>query len=137
MIYQVQRGRQCEEGVMKDYCDGDQFKSHSLFSVQANSLQLFLYYDDVEVCNSLGSSKTEHKIGKYMYVFYPTHLYRHSFTTYYCLLYTTQMCTVCVLHAYIRVHVYVNRTMSSGMLTLVYYTCGCNSNDKSLQLKPW
>ena len=49
---------------MKDFCDGRQFHSHHLFSVCTNALQLLFYYDDVEVCNPLGSSRTKHKVGK-------------------------------------------------------------------------
>lgn len=48
---------------MKDYCDGENFKSHPLFSVQRRVFQLFLYYDDLEICNPLGSKRGVQKIG--------------------------------------------------------------------------
>ena len=66
--------------ILKDYCDGNDYKTHSLFSLHANGLQVQLYHDDVELCNPLGSSRTKHKVGmfnvqivcvtcdKYMYV---------------------------------------------------------------------
>lgn len=48
---------------MRDYCDGEEFKSHPLFSVNIRALQIIIYYDDVEICNPLGSRRTVHKIG--------------------------------------------------------------------------
>ena len=48
---------------MGDYCDGLLFKSHPLFSAHRNSLQLIIYYDEVEVCNPLGSRSGVHKLG--------------------------------------------------------------------------
>ena len=51
-------------GVLADYCDGKEFSSHTLFGVNSvPSLQILLYYDDVEVCNPLGSSRVKHKLG--------------------------------------------------------------------------
>ncbi len=44
------------------------FRSHPLFSVHCDGLQLFLYYDDVEVCNPLGSKRKIHKLGMYIYI---------------------------------------------------------------------
>ena len=49
--------------VVRDYCDGSECKTHPLFSLRANGLQIMLYYDDVELCNPLGSSRTKHKVG--------------------------------------------------------------------------
>ena len=48
---------------MRDYCDGELYKSCELFQNDPHALQLFLYYDDVEVCNPLGSAATVHKLG--------------------------------------------------------------------------
>lgn len=56
-------GHTSEGGVLADYCDGDAFKSHPLFSVHKNALQINFYYDDVEVCNPLGSKAKIHKLG--------------------------------------------------------------------------
>jgi hypothetical protein len=49
--------------VLSDYCDGDVFKSHPIFSKHTKSFQILLYYDDVEICNPLGSKKSIHKLG--------------------------------------------------------------------------
>lgn len=48
---------------MRDYCDGIVAKKHPLFSTSMGSLQILLYYDDLEVCNPLGSRKSIHKLG--------------------------------------------------------------------------
>ena len=51
--------------ILADYCDGLQYQEHPLFSMNPHALQIFLYYDDAEVVNPLGSSATIHKLGKY------------------------------------------------------------------------
>ena len=49
--------------LLNDFCDGDLFKSHPLFSKQKHAIQLQLFYDDFECANPLGSKKGIHKIG--------------------------------------------------------------------------
>ena len=53
----VERGHQSAIGSMMDICDGEQFKDHPLFSKDKNALQLMLYYDELEVCNPIGSNR--------------------------------------------------------------------------------
>ena len=53
---------------LEDFCDGTLFKSHELFSQKPLALQLIIYYDDVEVCNPLGSYRGVHKLGKLDFV---------------------------------------------------------------------
>ena len=50
-------------GLLSDYCDGKAFKHHSLFKDNSNSLQIIFYFDEVELCNPLGSYRKKHKIG--------------------------------------------------------------------------
>ncbi len=52
---QVMRGHQRNDGLLGDYCDGLHFKRHPLFSINPTALQIMLFYDDVEVCNPIGS----------------------------------------------------------------------------------
>ena len=40
------------------------FKSHPLFKEDPLALQIIAYYDDVEVCNPLGSHRGINKLGK-------------------------------------------------------------------------
>ena len=47
------------------YCDADQFKSREIFQEDPNALQICFYYDDLEVCNPLGSKAKIHKLGCY------------------------------------------------------------------------
>lgn len=49
---------------MSSYSDGQVYKTHPLFKQHSNGLQLILYYDDVEMCNPLGSKRKIHKLGK-------------------------------------------------------------------------
>ena len=53
--------------MMEDYCDSMQYKEHPLFSSQFLNLQVMLYYDEVELCNPLGSKRKKHKIGELEY----------------------------------------------------------------------
>ena len=53
---------------MEDYCDGEVFKNHPLFSLEKKALQLLLYYDEVEICNPLGSKRKIHKLGMCAYI---------------------------------------------------------------------
>ena len=45
------------DGIQEDYSDSVHFRENPLFSVDCNSLELMLYYDDVEFCNPLGSKR--------------------------------------------------------------------------------
>jgi len=45
---------------MKDFCDGTAFQSSALYSMHPEALQIFLYFDEVEICNP--KTKT-HKLG--------------------------------------------------------------------------
>lgn len=57
------RGHQRSDGLLQDYCDGSGFKTHSLFSTDPTALQVMLFYDDVEICNPIGSRSKIHKLG--------------------------------------------------------------------------
>ena len=60
----VLRGHCREDKMLADYCDGSVFQSHPLYFIRPKSLQIILYYDDVEICNPLGSKAKKHKLGK-------------------------------------------------------------------------
>ena len=53
----------CDERL-GDYCDGEQYKLSELFCEDPCALQLNIYYDEVDVCNEIGSKSTVHKLGK-------------------------------------------------------------------------
>ena len=48
---------------MYDFCDGEVFNEHPLFSTDSDALQIVMYYDDVETANPLGSYRGKHKLG--------------------------------------------------------------------------
>lgn len=65
-IMQVLNSHKMNEGKMGDYCDGEQYRTHSLFQEDPCAIQLRLYYDDLEVCNALGSKTKKHKLGMHI-----------------------------------------------------------------------
>ena len=58
------RGHSQKNGLLGDYCDGSDFQKHPLYSREKNALQILLYYDEVEICNPLGTKIKLHKLGK-------------------------------------------------------------------------
>jgi len=56
---QIHHGHHATGDRMKDYCDEKSFSSHPIFST---ALQVFLYFDELEVCNPLGSKTKTHKL---------------------------------------------------------------------------
>ena len=51
------------DGVRRDFCDGEFFNNHPIFTVHNGALQIIVYYDDIEVANPLGSRAGNHKLG--------------------------------------------------------------------------
>jgi len=58
---------QTSSGTINDYCDGEHFKTHPLFAACPNALQITLYYDDLEICNALGTKAKIHKLSMSMH----------------------------------------------------------------------
>lgn len=42
------------KGKISDFWDSEIFKEHSLFSTDPHALQIVAFYDELEVCNSIG-----------------------------------------------------------------------------------
>ena len=61
--YDVENPHFSNDGVMRDVIDGKYFCNHPIFSKSNDALQLFGYYDDLELVNP-GSKSNIHKIGK-------------------------------------------------------------------------
>lgn len=57
------KNKKRNDNMMRDYSDGCQFSTHPLFQLYPESLQIQLYYDDVETTNPLGSKTKIHKMG--------------------------------------------------------------------------
>lgn len=62
------RGHTRTDGLLGDFCDGSGYQYHPLFSVQRRALQIMIYYDEVEVCNPLGTKVKKHKLGKFYFI---------------------------------------------------------------------
>lgn len=55
-------------GLIEDFCDGSVFSNHPLFSQDSSTLQIVAYYDELEICNPLGSHTKQHKLGIVLYI---------------------------------------------------------------------
>jgi len=58
--------RMRNDGIMEDF-DGQLFKQHPLFSQDPHALQIIAYYDEVKLCNPLGTHVKQHKLGIVFY----------------------------------------------------------------------
>ena len=57
--------RMCSGSLQEDFCDGTLFHDHPLYSSDPLALQILAYFDELEVCNPLGSHIKKHKLGKF------------------------------------------------------------------------
>ena len=64
LLLQVLNSHSSPGSILGDYCDGERYKNSELFKKDPCALQIQLYYDEVEVCNPLGSKAKVHKLGK-------------------------------------------------------------------------
>ena len=48
--------------VIEDFCDGERFQNHPLFSNDPHALQIIGYVDELELCNPLGTHTKRHKL---------------------------------------------------------------------------
>ncbi|KAG1704000.1 Protein disulfide-isomerase A4 [Nymphon striatum] len=67
ILEEVQNCHRRTDDLMCDFCDGDIYKDHPLFGRDPYALQIIIYFDELEVCNPLGSRATKHKIGAFYY----------------------------------------------------------------------
>ncbi|XP_068707636.1 uncharacterized protein [Montipora foliosa] len=67
ILEEVENPHQRNDDLLCDFCDGDMFQEHPLFGTDPYALQVIVYFDELEVCNPLGSRATKHKIGAFYY----------------------------------------------------------------------
>ena len=65
MFFRVKKEH--NEDVFHDVYDGMLYKNHVYFSGKYHTLELIIYYDDLEVCNPLSSKAEKHKIDMFYY----------------------------------------------------------------------
>ena len=53
--------------MIEDFCDGELFFNHPLFTQHPDALQILAYFDEVELCNPLGTHVKKHKVGIVMF----------------------------------------------------------------------
>lgn len=63
---QVLNVHKSTDGYIRDFCDGQLYKCHPLFSRNPQAIQIILYYDELEIANPLGSKAGKHKLGNYL-----------------------------------------------------------------------
>ncbi len=63
-LFQIDHSHKRNDGLLGDYCDCEDCQTHPLFSVDSFALQILLFFDELEVCNPLGSRANIHKIGE-------------------------------------------------------------------------
>ena len=56
-----------DNNLIHDFCDGTIFSNHPIFSHDHCALQIIAYYDELEICNPLGSHTKRHKVGIVFY----------------------------------------------------------------------
>ena len=54
-------------GKLGDFCDACAYQTSPLFEKDPCALQIQLYYDELEVCNPIGTKAKKHKLGKWVY----------------------------------------------------------------------
>ena len=60
---QIDEGHTSTDLHLRDYCDGIVYSEHPLVQKDPKFLQIIFYYDDLEVCNPIGSKRIIHKLG--------------------------------------------------------------------------
>ena len=68
VLGQVMQNRISQDGVLRDFCDGDVFQNNVLFQQHRNSLQIQLYYDDFTPTNPIGSHSRSNKLSAIYFV---------------------------------------------------------------------
>lgn len=68
VLNEVDNPHPSDDGVLRDVMDGGFYHTHPIFGISNGALQLFGYYDDLELANPLGSKSKIHKIGVFYYV---------------------------------------------------------------------
>ena len=62
-VHEIDNFHGSTDSTLTDMCDGSVFKMHPLFKLDTRAIQIIAYFDEVELCNPLGSSTKKHKLG--------------------------------------------------------------------------
>jgi len=67
------------DGNLQDICDGELFHSHPLFSNNPLALHIIMFYDELELCNPLGTHTKKHKLSIFLFTLGNIEPIHHSF----------------------------------------------------------
>lgn len=76
IVHEIDEFHGSKDDILKDMCDGSVFKNHPIFKTDNKAIQIIAYFDEVELCNPLGSSSKKHKLGC---IFFPLATFAKSF----------------------------------------------------------
>ena len=65
---EVVNGHASADARLRDFCDGQAYKQHPIFSSDETVLQINLYYDDFQVVNPLGTKIKKYKMAAFYFV---------------------------------------------------------------------
>ncbi|KAK3921572.1 LOW QUALITY PROTEIN: Protein cubitus interruptus [Frankliniella fusca] len=71
-IFKKQQGR--NDNVLRSYADGEHFKNHPYLQRHEGVIQLILFFDELEIANSLGSKTIIHKLAAFFVLNLPSEL---------------------------------------------------------------
>ena len=71
---QVIKSHSRSDGFIGDFCDGELYKSIPLFVNHVNSLQIVMFFDEMETCNPLSGHAGVHKLGNNFFQ-YTVHIF--------------------------------------------------------------
>ena len=84
--FQTSSGHKSTGDLLSDYCDGTVYKNHPLLAKDPNFLEIILYYDELEVCNPIGSKRIIHKLGTFISILLDSYYHPIMFS-YSCILF--------------------------------------------------
>lgn len=68
VLAEVLQDRLSQDGTIKDFCDGEYYRTNELYQEHSSSLQIELYYDDFTAANAIGSKSRSYKISAFYFI---------------------------------------------------------------------
>lgn len=110
---------------IKDISDGAVAKDNAMLR-DPEALKLVLYYDDIEICNPLGSKKKKHKLGECICAYTCKCTSEHSNDQLHCVHYMYMLQVLTIVYCYAS----CNSNVFIVLIGMFYFTFG---NTSSLQ----
>ncbi|CAB4035128.1 Hypothetical predicted protein, partial [Paramuricea clavata] len=68
ILDEIYNTHESKDGLLRDFCDGQDFKEHPLFGKEPRSIVLHGYFDEFQLTNPLGSKTKTHKLGGFYFI---------------------------------------------------------------------